>query len=203
MAACPQEVAEVGVDNDQFAHEKLLRTPSGHFPTITPLLWAGPQIWVGSPVLPFDPAPASPHMCLPSPFPGRPCTWVGSLSKHPEYDIATIASTSCPRAHVPVTAVGQSRGPYFSELHTLFIRHKTGQWVDFSGAALWSVVISYFHILRHEIGHSLGRPRSTNQALWVVVVNEASLTWPGVGRLHHHTPPQGLVSLQLSPKKVS
>lgn len=60
-----------------------------------------------------------------------------------------------------------------------------------------------FHILRREIGHSVGRPRSTDHALWVVVVNGASLTWPGVGRLHHHTSPQGSVSVQLSPKKAS
>lgn len=46
---------------------------------------------------PLSPFPSyHSHVCLPSPFPGRSCTSVGSLSKHPQVDITTIISTSCP-----------------------------------------------------------------------------------------------------------
>lgn len=161
----------------------------------------GPQLWVGSPILPLVPAPASTYSHVPTisfswktmylsgiPF---KTTW-GWYHNHC-FHISSPGLCTC-NGH------RTEQGPLLPGAPYIFY---SPQDIDFPGAALCSVAISCFPILRHEIGHSVGKPRSANHALCVVLVKEASLSWPGVGRLHHHTPSQGSVSVQLSPKKVS
>ena len=130
-------------------------------------------------------------MCLPFPFPCRPCTWEGSLSKQLQTTSQPFLSHLIPRIHTPVPSTGQSRCTYVSGVHKPFICYRMGWCIYFPGAALvfsCHPLLSVAQAWDKPVWWGLGAPIMLfERSQWSL----SDLTWCWEAALPHPSPGGG------------
>ena len=174
--ACLQEVACVGGEVGLVLTRSLTGTlPSPGTPWQTPPLNCFITVWAPALAEPLHPSPSpcpsqDSHVCLPPPFPGRPCPLVGSLQRQSQSDVTAMVSTANPQGSQNLI---QGERCYCPE------------------AALGSVAIRASSVALTSSGLRWTAVPGAEEHLFLSLSgsSEAPLTTPGFQRLSQHAPP--------------